>query len=190
MSPPSKEKRFAEDIANRIANGDASAESELFERYYEGVRFALARRSRDEALAEDLAQETLLTVLNRLRESSIAEPEFLHRFIQQTAKYVFIGWTRKRGNQTEFRETVDDAPDETSIELSYEREELRRLVRDLINDITVPRDRELLLRYYVRDQEKSAICDALSLSADHFDKIISRARIRFRDLAGGRLIYE
>lgn len=178
------------DLAERIVSGDRDAETELFQRYYRRVRFVLARRSQDFALAEDLAQETLLTVLNRLREGTIDEPEYLNRFIQQTAKYVYIAWTRKRSNQTEFRESVDDSPDESAVDSAYEREETRRIVREMINSITVPRDKDLLYRYYVHDQDKAVICDELSLSTEHFDRVISRARSRFREMARARLSCE
>lgn len=178
-------------LVGRIRNGDSHAEGELFRRYYRGVVFILRQRTRDHALAEDLAQDTLLTVLNRLRGEGIQQPEMLNRFIQRTAKFIYIGWMRKRDNQTEYREYVDDAlTDELSLEGQIEREETRLLIRELIESIKVPRDREILFRYYVRDQEKAAICDALELSDQHFDTVINRARNRFRQLAARRLVYE
>jgi len=143
----------------------------------------LMQRTKNFALAEDLAQETLMTVLVRLRKGGIEQPEYLNRFLQQTAKFTFIGWLRKSANQMEFRETVDDAqlseqmPDE-----DLAREQTRVSVRALIKGMKVPRDREVLYRYYVRDQGKPFICDALDLSTTHFDRVINRARNRFREL--------
>jgi len=52
----------------------------------------------------------------------------------------------------------------------------------LIEQMKVPRDREILYRFYVRDQGKPLICDALDLSNAHFDRVINRARNRFRAL--------
>jgi RNA polymerase sigma-70 factor, ECF subfamily len=47
----------------------------------------------------------------------------------------------------------------------------------------VPRDRRLLRGYYVLDQDKEALCQELELSQEHFDRVLHRARARFRELA-------
>lgn len=179
-SPKEEREQKAVDLVQRIQAGDVDAEGELFREYHRGVLIILQQRTRDSALAEDLAQDTILTVLKRLRDVGIDDPRYLNRFIQQTAKYLHISWLRKSVNQTEYRESVDeDVSDEWSPENEIEREELRSLIRELLEQVTVERDREILIRYYVRDQEKAAICDALGLTSDHFDKVINRARTRF-----------
>ena len=173
-------------LTQRIRAGDAAAEGELFKQYYQGVLVLLRQRTRDPALAEDLAQDTLLTVLKRLREEGIDEPRYLARFMQQTAKYTHIGWLRKRDNQLETRASVDDdLTDEASPALAVEREELARHVREILETIDNARDREILVRYYLRDQEKAVVSKDLELSADHFDRVISRARKRLRDKLRG-----
>ena len=53
--------------------------------------------------------------------------------------------------------------------------------REMLSEIRIERDREILTRYYVADQDKKTICDALQLQPDQFDKLISRARKRFKE---------
>ena len=58
------------------------------------------------------------------------------------------------------------------------------------------RDREILRRFYVEDQDKEDICRALNLDSLHFNRVLFRAKKRFRklleksatvaDLAAGR----
>jgi DNA-directed RNA polymerase specialized sigma24 family protein len=46
----------------------------------------------------------------------------------------------------------------------------------------VERDRELLIRFYVHDQDKQKICRELGLKSLHFNRVLFRAKNRFRKL--------
>ena len=52
----------------------------------------------------------------------------------------------------------------------------------LLNELNVERDRELLTRYFVYDQEKDLICRELNLDSLHFNRVLFRAKGRFRSL--------
>jgi RNA polymerase sigma-70 factor (ECF subfamily) len=55
-------------------------------------------------------------------------------------------------------------------------------VRELLAGMPVERDRELLMRFYVQDQDKKEICKALGLDSLHFNRVLFRAKGRFRKL--------
>ena len=172
-----------EQLAAEIKSGNEQAEAAFYSRYHRGLVLMLEQRCGDKARAEDLTQEALVTVLLKLRAEGIAEPAKLNSYVQQTAKYLFIGWLRKSDNRAELRETVDDTPkDQRSLEDKAWLDKRRQMVRELIQQMKVVRDRELLYRYYVKEQSKPLICDALDLSSAHFDRVINRARNRFKDL--------
>ena len=63
------------------------------------------------------------------------------------------------------------------------KQEEGQLVRGLLDEMRTPRDREILLRFYVWEQDKLIVCQAMELSGDQFDRVVSRARQRFRGLA-------
>jgi RNA polymerase sigma-70 factor (ECF subfamily) len=175
-------------LVDAIRSGSADSEELFIKRFRRGLVIMLQQRTYDKALAEDLTQETLVTVLTRLRKTGIDNPKMLRSFVQQTAKYMLIGWLRKSVNQMETRENFDASVAETStIEAGEIVNERRKVVRELIDSLKVHRDREILFRNYVNDQTKEGICDALSLQETHFDRVISRARARFRELANHRL---
>ena len=44
------------------------------------------------------------------------------------------------------------------------------------------RDREILVRLYLQEEEKDTICRDLGLEAEHFDKVLHRARGRLKEL--------
>ena len=52
----------------------------------------------------------------------------------------------------------------------------------VVESLPTPRDREIVRRFYLDEEEKEAICRDLGLSPLHFDKVIFRARQRMRKL--------
>jgi RNA polymerase sigma-70 factor (ECF subfamily) len=174
------------ELVKLVAAGSQKAEAMLYSRFQKSLLIMLEQRTKDVARAEDLTQDTLLTVIRRLKEGGIDYPERLTSFVHQTAKYTFIGWVRKLSNQTELRESVDDvSEDRPTIDESLVVEQRRACVRKIIAEMKVPRDREILYRVYVWEQSKPLVCEALELSPQHYDRVVSRARNRFKELYVG-----
>ena len=49
--------------------------------------------------------------------------------------------------------------------------------------MTVPRDREILRRFYIDEEDKDSVCRQLGIEPEHFHRVVFRARERFRGLA-------
>ena len=64
-----------------------------------------------------------------------------------------------------------------------ERSKASAYVRKLIAELRVQRDREVLHRSYILEQDKSTVCESLGMDSTQFDRVISRARQRFRAIA-------
>ena len=60
--------------------------------------------------------------------------------------------------------------------------ERSRLVRDLVGQLEVERDRQIILRFYLTEEDKASICEDLGLSSLHFNRVLHRARQRYRQL--------
>src|SRR5262245_49063525 len=105
------------DLARRIAspgNGEARfEEAELYRRFAPRVRLYGRRHLRDEAAAQDLAQEVLLIAIERLRAGSVRNLDEIGSFILSTAR--LTATTRKRtdgrrarlGDQIPVKDAVD-----------------------------------------------------------------------------------
>jgi len=52
--------------------------------------------------------------------------------------------------------------------LQLAREQLRCAVMQLLDELDVPRDRELLMRHYLQDQDKLSLCAEFQLNSDQF----------------------
>jgi RNA polymerase sigma-70 factor, ECF subfamily len=182
------ETEVAVDLVHRIhrgKGGDAAAETELFRRYSRGLLYMLRRMAGDPALADDLHQETFRVVIERLRERGLEEPERLAGFLHRTAKNLFIGGyrkviRRKTEGEIDGLEAVADPgadPHQRAV-----REEESALVRRLIGELETDRDRQILYRFYIAEEDKERICADLDLSSLHFNRVLFRARQRFKDL--------
>src|SRR5690349_193294 len=90
------------ELSRRIRDGDVSAESELIRQFEPGLRVLLRRRTGgDYGLLQDLVQETLLIVIQRLRGEGIDDPQKLAAFAAQTARNLAIASLRKAERQSE-----------------------------------------------------------------------------------------
>lgn len=177
--------RIAIELTKRIAGGDRSAESELVSQYGGGLQIMLRQRTGDHQLANDLYQETFIIVIKRLRRANLDQPKKLGAFLHATAKNVLIGDYRKEARRKTFADSdiVAAVPDEQpGPSDQVNRSEEARIVRKLIDELRSERDQTLLVRFYLNEEDKSIICSDLNLSSMHFNRVLFRARRRFKEL--------
>ncbi len=179
-----EESRVAADLAYRVTGGDAAAETELVERYSRGVLFLLRRTTGDPDLADDLHQETFRIVLERLRRRRLEDPEKLAGFLNRTARNLVIGDYRKKvRRRTDSLEQPERSADPAPGQLHQALlDEEAAFVRRLLDELRPDRDRQLLYRFYIAEEPKQRICADLALSSLHFNRVLHRARRRFKDL--------
>lgn len=172
-------------LVDRIRQGDKAAESELVRRYSRPLMAMLRQRTGNIQRAEDLHQETFVIVLQRLRTRGIDDPALISAFLYKTAINLWIEDGRKEARRKTKPDTdlvlleKDDSADQLAAMI---RDEAGRAVRTMLHEMPNARDREVLQRFYLLQQEKPVVCQAMSLPSDHFDRVISRARQRFREL--------
>jgi len=175
------------EIVEHIARGDSAAENVLVQKYQRPLMEMLKYRTQDQVLAEDMLQDTLRIIIERLRGTGIKEPEKLSYFIQSTARNIVIAHFRKescRGTQPN-TDIVEQAigSEKEQLQVVY-NEELSIFIRNLLRKLSTPRDREILTRFYVWEQEKLQVCQAMELTVNAFDRVVSRARKRFKVIVG------
>jgi len=172
------------DLVSRINAGDTLAETELFRQYASGVRIMLLKRTGNPQLSDDLCQEALIKTLNRLRTDGLQKPESLPAYIQNTAKYLHIQHFRKEKKYIQMEGGIISLV--TALEDNkggnLDRQRAGALLEELMEQLTVDRDREILRRFYFREQDKVVICNDLNLSPTRFDRVLYRERQRMREL--------
>ena len=136
-------------------------------------------------MLQDLVQETLLVVIQRLRGDGIEDPEKLAAFAAQTARNLAIASLRKTERQrTDVDSEATERNPDTSrgVEAIAEDFEAALAVRALLRELPQPRDRLMLKRFYLEDHDKDIICKEMQLSEAAFNQALSRARRRFRHI--------
>jgi len=180
--PPSRQTGPRE-LALRIQAGEAAAEAELFERYRRGVSIIVQRMVRDSCIADDLCQDTFRLVLEKVRRGELRDPQKLSGFICNIARYLAIEHLRQPRRTQPLGEPGLSVPDPKPDPLStlIEREKMRA-IRQVLQEMSLARDREVLRRFYLEEEDKESICADLDLSSLQFNRVVFRARERFREL--------
>jgi RNA polymerase sigma-70 factor (ECF subfamily) len=180
-----EEAQIAAAIVQGIRDGDSGAESRLFERYSNGLRYLLLRRVHDDERAQDLLQDTFYIAISKLREIDLENPERLAGYLRGIAIRVALnaGRRRQREPYAMEAEAVAQIPDREPRQFDHvAREQTLKAVHKLLRSMPIKRDREILTRFYVEDQDKDEICKALNLDSLHFNRVLFRARKRFRKI--------
>lgn len=172
------------DLVRRIKNGDRTAESELVKRYSPGIRLILLKRTGNPQLASDLSQDTFIVTLRILRSGDLKKPESLAAFIRQTAVNISIQHFRK---EKRYVKNPDEIIEQLVAHRDHKVEKLdsrtnREILGKVLDQLSMARDREILRRFYLKDEDKAEICIDLQLSAVHFDRVLYRAKQRMREL--------
>jgi len=171
-------------LVRRIMAGDGAAEEELVHRYSRGVFFVLNQNVSDRVIAEDLYQETFRLTLEKIRGGEVREPERFSGFILSIARNLAIEHFRKnararerQGGENEIRTIA--APEPSQLD-NLLKEERATLVHHVLAALPSERDRKVLHRFYIADDDKEEICADLGISSLHFNQILCRARERYR----------
>ncbi len=164
--------------------GDQQAEEELVQRYRRGVRFIIDQLVRNRSDTEDLVQETFIIALKNIRRGDLRDRESLPAYICGIAKNVVSGLYRKAwsGNFTAIDEIPPPIdPNRNPLEQLLQNEN-DEIVRQVIGELRIERDRLVLFLFYILEEEKESICASLGLTSTHFNRVIFRARGRFKEL--------
>jgi len=174
-------------LVERIQDGDAAAEAELVARYARGIALLIAHTCRDSGVVDDLCQETFRIAIERLRRGEVREPARLSGFMASLARNLVTEHFRRLARREQTAATEAEAPETlpatapSPFETLQQREHAT-LVRQVLAELPTPRDRLLLFRYYIAEEEREEICADLGITRVHFHRVLFRARARFREL--------
>ena len=179
-------------VANQVTSnalsplaGFSSVQRESFERAlirnYPGMTSLLMRHTRDPHLAADILHDAIVTTLARHAVAAEAPTPMLAGFIFRTAmNHLRNHWRRERNLVDDDLTMKNLVSNVDSLEEQSHRDANARAVRQVLHGMASWRDREVLVRFYMREESKQDICAALGLTEPDFNRIIFRARERLR----------
>jgi RNA polymerase sigma-70 factor (ECF subfamily) len=172
-------------LVERIQTGDHDAEEELVQRYTRGVYFVIKQRVSDTSVAEDVYQETFRLSLEKIRSGELREPERLSGFICGIARNLVIDQfrrsARREGRGAPGLDQPIASPEPSPLDKLL-RKEQGILARQVLAALASDRDRKVLYRFYIADDDKEEICQELGVSSLLFNQILCRARERYKKL--------
>ena len=176
-------------LVKRIQSGDAAAMEEMYGVFTTGIRFYLCRHLGPQDL-DDRVHEAFLTITQSIRKGELREPERLMGYVrtvvrrQVAAQIEAVVEQRRRQIDPSLGAVVRDHqpnPERQAIEREHTAVAYRVLQ-------SLPRrDREVLVRFYLKEQSPAEICREMDLSATQFRLTKSRAKVRFGELGRARL---
>jgi RNA polymerase sigma factor (sigma-70 family) len=162
---------------------------DLYRVFSSGIRFYLYRRFGWQDL-DDKVHDIFLIVTTAIREGEVREPERLMGFVRtvlrrQVAGYIEIAvHSRRKQMDLDSEMPLLDGrqdPERHAIELQN-----MELAMRVLNSVR-KRDREVLIRFYLKEQTAPEICREMDLSVTQFRLIKTRAKTRFGQLGKIRL---
>jgi len=189
---PAKTSSQAADWATLVAQiktGDDAGLERLYQVFSRGIRYYLCRQLGPEEL-EDRVHDSFLTVVHAIRKGELREPERLMGFVRtivrrQVATYIDQA-VHKRRDQIEIEPNVtvvDSKEDPEEQAIARQKVELMKAVLRTLS----PRDREILERFYLKEEPQEQICREMDLSETQFRLLKSRAKARFGEIGKKKL---
>jgi RNA polymerase sigma-70 factor (ECF subfamily) len=157
----------------------------LIAREYFGLRLLIARRTGDQHVAADLLNDAVCTTWEKWLAGKIARPEQIAGYIFQVAMNLLRNRRRAMAERPEKRADVEVleslvANDPASVQ--QVEENLAARVKEIIRGMGSQRDRTILVRFYLNEEDKETICRDLKLTPMQFARVLHRARGRLRQL--------
>jgi RNA polymerase sigma factor (sigma-70 family) len=180
------------ELVSRIQADDAPALEELYRIFARGIKYQICRQLGPQDL-DDKVHDCFLIVVQAIRRGELREPDRLMGFVRtivrrQIASYIEIV-VQNRRQMTELetgRVVADFGRDPENAIMDREEEDLAYRVLKGISR----RDREILIRFYLREESQEVICEKMNLTETQFRLLKSRAKARFGELGKRRLARE
>jgi RNA polymerase sigma-70 factor (ECF subfamily) len=176
-------------LVESIRRGERSGMEDLYRVFSRGVRFYLCRHLGPQDL-DDKVHDTFVIVVQAITKGELREPERLMGFVrtvvrrQVAAQIDQAVQTRREQAEIAKNRPMSDhrnTPEEAAILRQHEQ------VAEAVLRSISGRDREILTRFYLREQTQEEICAEMNLSDTQFRLLKSRAKARFGELGRKRL---
>jgi RNA polymerase sigma-70 factor (ECF subfamily) len=178
-------------LVERIRTGETDGMQELYDLFLNGIRFYLCRQLGTQDL-EDRLHDTFVLVVQAIRRGELREPERLMGFVRTIVRRIVaahidraVHSRREQINVDSGLRIVDPKTNPEDAAMFGERVRIINLVLAELGE----RDREILTRFYLREEGQEQICSEMELTETQFRLLKSRAKARFAELGKKKLTY-
>jgi RNA polymerase sigma factor (sigma-70 family) len=175
-------------LVERIQANDPSGLEELYAIFTTGIRFYLCRQLGPQDL-DDKVHDAFLTIAQSIRRGDLREPERLMGYVRTIIRRQVAGHI---GTAVEARRNLVD-PDHGPVLCDHQPDPERKVIENQNLDLAMRvlnslprRDREVLVRFYLKEESPRQICREMNLTQTQFRLTKSRAKARFTELGRAR----
>jgi len=175
-------------LVERIRCEDPAGMEQLYAVFAKGVRSYLWRQlgSRD---LDDKVHDIFLIVTQSIRRGDLREPERLMGYVRTVLRRQVAAYIQEvvhaRRNEVEMEPGLNLSDRQISPERRVLDRQTQELAMRLLRSLP-ERDREVLTRFYLREQSADQICAEMKLTETQFRLIKSRAKARYGELGKRR----
>src|SRR5437763_456098 len=176
-------------LVDQIKAGEDVGMEQLYKLFSRGIRYYLCRQLGPQEL-EDKVHDTFLIVVNAIKRGDLREPERLMGFVRTVVRRQVAGYIEnaihRRRDQTDLETgiaVVDRKQNPEQEAIVRQKSELMKSALRSLSD----RDRDILVRFYLKEQPQEQICREMSLTETQFRLLKSRAKAKFGEIGRKKL---
>jgi RNA polymerase sigma factor (sigma-70 family) len=151
-------------LAERIRQGDASAETELVREFTQRIFVMGVVRTHDRDAARELVQDVLMAVITALRKGQLHDTEKVAGFVHGTARNLINNHLRSESQRPRLEPLSENLP-QASIVKELEEAERVRMVHQALEHLG-QEDRKILLMTLVEGRKPAEIAAGLGLTSE------------------------
>jgi RNA polymerase sigma-70 factor (ECF subfamily) len=178
-------------LVRRISTGESDGMEELYTLFSKGIRFYLCRQLGPQDL-DDKVHDTFVVVVQAIRRGELREPERLMGFVRTIVRRLVAAHIDRvvhtRRDHLDMESTLRIADPAENPEQTAMFQQRAEMIGRVLDELT-PRDREILTRFYLREQGQDQICSEMALTDTQFRLLKSRAKARFGELGKKKLAH-
>ncbi len=177
------------ELVERVQRNDESGMTELYRLFAKGIRFYLCRQLGAQEI-DDKIHDTFLIVVKAIRRGDLREPERLMGFVRTVVRRQVAAHIDHLVHRRREHVNLDVGSRLADVRRNPEQNAAFRqktaLMTEVLREMS-ERDREILTRFYLREESQEQICDEMNLSETQFRLLKSRAKARFGELGQRKL---
>jgi RNA polymerase sigma-70 factor (ECF subfamily) len=176
-------------LVAQIKAGEDAGMEQLYKLFSRGIRYYLCRQLGPQEL-EDKVHDTFLIVVNAIKRGDLREPERLMGFVRtvvrrQVAAYIEQA-VHNRREQADLETGIAVADRKQNPEQEAILRQKTELMKSALESLS-KRDRDILVRFYLKEQPQEQICREMSLTETQFRLLKSRAKAKFGEIGRKKL---
>jgi len=180
------------DLVGRIHSGETDGMEELYTLFSKGVRFYLCRQLGPQEL-DDKVHDTFVVVVQAIRRGELRDPQRLMGFVRTIVRRQVAAHIDRvvhiRREQIDMESTVRIADPHGNSEETAIFRQRTALIGRVLSELS-ERDREILTRFYLREQSQDQICAEMVLTETQFRLLKSRAKARFGEIGKKKIAHK